>query len=293
MAKHIPLIGFVGQGWIGRNYADDFESRGYKTVRYALEEPYRKNKDKVKEADIVIIAVPTPTTPKGFDISIVEEALTHIGKGKIAVLKSTILPGTTERLQKKFPGITLMYSPEFLSESTAAYDAAHPFSNIMGLPVNDAAHRAAATKALAVMPKAPFEHVCTSTEAEIIKYSHNASAYVQIVMFNMLYDLSQKLGSNWQAIQDALEADPYISNRYARPVHKKGRGAGGGCFIKDFSALRMLIEKITPKNVKAIQAMKAFEAKNIELLLNSHKDLGLLQGVYGTSIVKKTPKKSR
>lgn len=283
-----PLIGFVGQGWIGKNYANDFEKRGYKTVRYALEEPYRQNKEKVREADIVIIAVPTPTTPKGFDISIVEEALTHIGVGKIAVLKSTILPGTTKRLQKKFPKITLMYSPEFLSESTAAYDASHPFSNIMGLPVDDTAHRAAAKKALAVMPKAPFVSICSSTEAEIIKYSHNASGYVQIIMFNMLYDLASSLGADWEMIQKALESDPYIPSRYAKPVHKSGRGAGGGCFIKDFSAIRLLMQEKTPGNTKAIAAMKAFEAKNIELLVSSKKDLHLLAGVYGAGVLKKT-----
>lgn len=37
------LIGFIGQGFIGKNYADDFENRGYEVVRYALEEPYLKN----------------------------------------------------------------------------------------------------------------------------------------------------------------------------------------------------------------------------------------------------------
>ena len=60
-----PLIGFIGQGWIGKNYANDFEARGYATVRYALEEPYKANEDKIKDCDIVFIAVPTPSTPTG------------------------------------------------------------------------------------------------------------------------------------------------------------------------------------------------------------------------------------
>ena len=66
-----PLIGFIGQGFIGKNYADDFEQRNYKVVRYALEGTYAGNKDRIKECDIVFIAVPTPTTPEGFDLSIV------------------------------------------------------------------------------------------------------------------------------------------------------------------------------------------------------------------------------
>ena len=68
---HTMNIGFVGQGWIGKHYADNFEARGYMVVRYALEEPYVKNKEKIKECGIVFIAVPTPTSPKGFDASIV------------------------------------------------------------------------------------------------------------------------------------------------------------------------------------------------------------------------------
>jgi len=58
-------IGFIGQGWIGKNYADDFEKRGYEIVRYALESPYIDNKEKIKECDIVFIAVPTPQHSQG------------------------------------------------------------------------------------------------------------------------------------------------------------------------------------------------------------------------------------
>ncbi|OGG72675.1 hypothetical protein A3A38_00360 [Candidatus Kaiserbacteria bacterium RIFCSPLOWO2_01_FULL_53_17] len=293
MAHKKPLIGFIGQGWIGKNYANDFEYRGYRTVRYALEKEYRNNKDKIKECDIVIIAVPTPSTPKGFDASIVEGALKRIGKGKIAVIKSTIIPGTTKRFQKKYPGIVIVYSPEFLSESTAAYDAAHPFSNIIGLPKNDIAHRKAAKAVLAVLPKAPFSLVSTSTEAEIVKYSHNMSGYTQIITFNILYDLARKLSADWGMIHQALLADPYVPNRYSQPMHKSGRGAGGGCFIKDFAALRMLYEKVLPKDKESLDALRAFEKKNIQLLKSTKKDLQLLAGVYGPKVVKGARRKAR
>src|ERR1700733_13548909 len=133
-----PRIGFIGQGWIGRAYADNFEERGYDVVRYSLEKPWVKNKDKIKECDIVFIAVWTPTTPEGFDPSIIESVLPLVGAGKVVVIKSTVLPGTTNALQKKFPDLVIFYSPEFLSVATAAQDAQHPFSNIIGSPVDDA-----------------------------------------------------------------------------------------------------------------------------------------------------------
>src|SRR3989338_2944067 len=115
-----PLVGFIGQGFVGKAYADEFEKRGFKGVRYSLEEPYRANKEKIKECDIVFIAVPTPTVPLeasgevgrhplGFDDSIVRASLALVGKSKTAVIKSTLLPYTTARLQKDFPDIYVMH----------------------------------------------------------------------------------------------------------------------------------------------------------------------------------------
>ncbi len=281
-----PIIGFIGQGYVGKNYADDYENRGYTVIRYSLEPEYVKNKDKIRECDIVFIAVWTPTTPKGFDPSIVESVLRLAKKGAIIVLKSTVVPGTTVRLQKKFPHLTIMFSPEFLSVGTAAEDARKPFSNVLGLPAEDAVHRSAAQKVLETLPKSEFELVCKSGEAEIIKYSHNVSAYTQIITFNILYEVSKKLGGDWNIIHKALLADPWIPNRYSQPVHKSGRGAGGGCFIKDFAAFQKFHEKLMSKDVESINALKAFEKKNIQLLTTSKKDLELLAGVYGTKVVK-------
>ena len=96
------LIGFIGQGFVGKNLADNFEERGYKIIRFSLDQEYKDNKDLISKCDIVFIAVPTPSTPKGFDYSIIMKVLPIVGKGKIAVIKSTILPGTTKKIQKKF-----------------------------------------------------------------------------------------------------------------------------------------------------------------------------------------------
>lgn len=288
--KDTPLIGFIGQGFIGKNYADDFDRRGYTTVRYALNEPYVQNRDKIKDCDFVFIAVPTPTTPAGFDYSIVRSAIDLVGAGKTAVIKSTIVPGTAKNLQAEFPNKTVIYSPEFLSEATAAHDAAHPFMNIVGLTDDSAKQKVIAQKLHAVLPPAPYSQTCSSTEAEIIKYSHNGSGYTQILFFNLMFDLAQHHGCNWHMIQRAIEADPLVNNRYARPIHKSGRGAGGHCFIKDVAALRAeYADKIGDEAGTAL--LEAMERKNIELLRGTGKDLDLLEGVYGGAVLKETYEK--
>jgi UDP-glucose 6-dehydrogenase len=73
------------------------------------------------------------------------------------------------------------------------------------------------------------------------------------------------------------------------PVHQGGRGAGGHCFIKDFSAFRMIYEK-NIKDKLGLDVIKSLEKKNIALLLDSNKNLDLLEGVYGKKAIKKSKK---
>jgi nucleotide sugar dehydrogenase len=272
-----PRIGFIGQGYVGKNYADDFERRGYDVVRYALEEPYAANKERVKECDIVIVAVPTPTTLAGFDGTAVRDALSLTGAEKTVIIKSTIVPGFTDALQKEFADRVVMFSPEFLSEKTAKEDAEHPIMNVIG--ITSEAARAAAEAALACFPQARYNAITTAREAEVLKYAHNVNGYFQIILSNILYDLARAHGAEWEPIQRGIEADPYISNRYANPTHKSGRGAGGHCFIKDFAAFADAYAAIG--DTTGLAVLRAMERKNQELLAGSGKDIALLESVYG------------
>ena len=279
-------IGFVGQGFIGKSYADDLERRGHSVVRYALEEPYARNKDKIRACGIVFIAVPTPTTPEGFDYSIVESALTLVGAGKTAVIKSTILPGTTAKLQKKFPKLFVMHSPEFLVLKNAAEDAARPLRNIIGIPRDTATFRAKAKQTMKVLPKAPFELICGAKEAELVKYAGNFFLYLKVLYANLMYETAEAIGAEYEVVRTAVAADPRIGPSHLSVMHdsghngaKRGRGAGGVCFVKDVAALAEFYRTAT-KNKKGSLLIDAAVAKNIELLRASKKDLDLLRGVY-------------
>ena len=302
-SQKIKSVGFIGQGWIGKNYADDFERRGFTVVRYGLEEPHVNNGDRIKECDIVFIAVPTPSTPEGFDSSILKSAVKKVGQGKIAIIKSTILPGTTEEIQKENPEIFVFHSPEFLTEATAAHDAANPKRNIIGMAVENDEYREKAKQILSILPKAPFELICRAKEAEFIKYGGNNWFFFKVVFINLLYDLVLKSGCDYDVIRAGMSADPRIGYSHLIPVHKSGtpggdayqaqveknkeggRGAGGHCFIKDFAAFREMYEK-TVGDTYGLSLLKAMEEKNIDLLVKSNKDLELLKGVYGEEAIK-------
>ncbi len=279
-------IGFIGQGWIGKNYALDFEERGFDVVRYGKEPEYAGNKEKITECGIVFIAVPTPTTPKGFDVSIVEEVLSLIGPGKIAVIKSSLLPGTTEALQKLYPNIFVVHSPEFLTEVNARHDASHPLRNIIGIPIDTEIFRQKAKEVLDILPNSSYNKIMPSTSAELIKYASNNLMYVKVVFVNMLYDMAVTFDQNWDTIKEALLADLRLGNSHFDPIHKYGRGAGGHCFIKDFAAFENTYESLI-SDPKGKMMLKAIEDKNIDLLLSTQKDLDLLIGVYGEEIMQK------
>lgn len=273
-------IGFIGQGWIGKHYADDFEKRGYEVVRYGLEKAYAQNKEKISLCDIVFVAVPTPTTPDGFDISVVRSVLPLVGKGKTAVIKSTILPGTTEELQKEFAHCFVLHSPEFLVEATAAWDAAHPMRNIVGIPLSNAEYRKRAKAVLSVLSTAPYAKVMSARSAEFVKYAGNCFLYTKVVFMNLLHDFVSREGGDWEDVRDALVHDHRIGKSHTEPNHAKGRGAGGNCFIKDFEAFRRRFDEraLDPVGSAVLATLKD---KNMELLSRSGKDLPLLRAVYG------------
>ena len=279
-------IGFVGQGWIGKHYADDFEARGYTVVRYALEAPYVGNQARIAECDITFIAVPTPTTPQGFDDSSVRSALTTIGTGKVAVIKSTLAPGTTKKLQTDFPDIIVLHSPEFLVEKTAAFDAAHPERNIIGIPHSSDAHQRAAVAVHAVLPPASYAITLSSTEAELIKYAGNCFLYTKVVFMNALYDLTEAYGVDYEQIAEAMAHDPRIGASHMQPVHQTGRGAGGHCFIKDFEAFIHTLRSAKPTD-PALPMLEAIRDYNLTLLRTTGKDADLVAGVYGPANVLK------
>ncbi len=278
-------IGFIGQGFVGRNLADDFEERGYECIRYSLDAEYIANKHRVKEADVVFIAVPTPSKPEGFDDSILRSEIKLVGEGKIAVIKSTILPGTTESVQLENPNIFVLHSPEFLVAATAARDTKNPERNLVGIPKDTVEFRDKANLVLSILPTAPYSKIILSKETEMVKYIGNNFLYTKVIFMNLMYDLAEKIGADWNNISEAVSKDGRIGNSHMQPVHTSersvGRGAGGHCFPKDFEALLRFYEAETKDSV-GTTVLRAIRDKNIELLTGSAKDLDILEGIYGT-----------
>lgn len=274
-------LGFIGQGFVGKTYADYYEKRGYDVVRYALEEPYVANKEKIRDCDIVFIAVPTPTTPDTFDDHIVREAVGLVGVGKTAVIRSTLVPGTTESIQAEYPDRFVFHAPEFLTARVAAEDAAQPKKSVVGTPQDTPEFRTKAEAVLAILPIAPHRAIVAAKDAEMIKYIQNNFFYMKNVYMGICYKLAEKLGCDVNEIYAALLSEPMMGTyHHLAPVRDGGYGAGGHCLPKDFEAFLRFYEA-NSGDESGDAVLRAIRDRNVELLRDSGKDLDILRGIYG------------
>lgn len=288
MSQKKISVGFIGQGFIGKNMADDFVARGYKVVRYD-NESYIANKELIKACDYVFIAVPTPSTTKGFDDSILRQVLKLVGDGKTAIIKSTVKIGLTEKFQKMYPKKYILHSPEFLTEKNAVRDTKFPPRNIVGYTKKS---KPKAAEVLKLLPKAQHNFLVGSREAEMVKYMGNNFLFLKVIFANVVYNLAKRTKVDYSVVADIVGYDYRIGHSHLAIAHqsgpktKVGRGAGGHCFIKDMSAFVEMFKeaKLKSKEDKiALEFLNQAVKLNNQLLLDTGKDLDLLRGVYGKS----------
>lgn len=242
-------IGIIGVGMVGTPLKRWFEERqGYergKNLFLSDTDTAKGFFDDINKADIIFISVPTPRTATGAaGLSAIESAFAGIADGKIAVLKSTVPPGTAEYFQKKHPTLKVLFNPEFLTEKRAWEDFVKPDRQIVGFTAQsiDAAHAV-----LSLLPRAPFMSPwgintyrpikITATEAEIIKYGGNVYFARKINFANVLADLAALHGADYENIRAAMAADFRIGDSHLDVAHGGYRGFGGYCFPKDTDAL--------------------------------------------------------
>ena len=270
-------IGFIGQGYVGKNLADNLEKREFNIVRYSLEEKYKMNKEKIKECQIVFIAVPTPTSVGIADASIINESLKLVADGSIVCIKSTMQHWDLLDLQSVYTKLTILHSPEFLDENTAKTDTDNPKKNIIGIPVrSDFSAKEAAEEVMKILPKAPYEKICNYEDSTMIKYIHNSFFFIKNVFFNLAYDLAQKNGANWEDIREAVLSDPRITPIHTIPVDKGGRGAGGNCLPKDFTVFKEMFRRGCQKDKVGNAFLRAAEKRNLRYLINSEKSMDIV-----------------
>jgi UDPglucose 6-dehydrogenase len=189
----------------------------------------------IDAADIVFVCVPTPyEAGRGFDHRYLLDAVASISGSKLVVIKSTVLPGTTDELQRCYPRHRFLFNPEFLREATAIEDMAHPDRQIAGVTPESEDE---AALVLALLPPAPLVRVCTAREAEMAKYVANSFLAIKVSFANEVFDLCERVGIDYDGVRDIVAADERIGASHFDVLADGYRGYGGKCLPKDSKAL--------------------------------------------------------
>jgi len=226
--------GIMGVGIVGGSLRDYFEKQGREIFLYDSGKNLG-SLNEVNQGDVIFICVPTPfEKERGFDLSFVERACQNIKGEKIVVIKSTVIPGSTEKLQEKYPHHKFLFNPEFLTEATAREDMDHPVRQILGYTKQS---RAMAEDVLRILPKAKFEKIIPAKEAEMVKYFSNTWYATKVIFANQIYKLCQKIGIDYEIVRECASADKMIGPSHLDVHHKGYFGYGGKCLPKDIRAL--------------------------------------------------------
>jgi UDPglucose 6-dehydrogenase len=186
------------------------------------------------------------------------DAMTKIRGSKLVVIKSTVLPGTTELLQERYPQHRFMFNPEFLRELSAYEDFIAPDRQIVGC--TDAS-RSEAQSLMDLLPRAPFERICSASEAEMTKYVANSFLAVKVSYANEVFDLCARMGIAYGQVRDMVAADARIGASHMDVFDAGYRGYGGKCLPKDSKSLLDLARSL---NVR-MDVLSAADAVNAGL----------------------------
>ena len=246
------MIGIIGQGFVGNAVYQKFKNY-YDISTYDLDSSKcNSSEQETLDNKIVFVCLPTPMKSDGScDTSLVESTIkrcSEFGIAKTVVIKSTVSPGTTARLNSLYPNMSVVFNPEFLTERNAINDYENQTRIILGGP------RPGTTELKQVFSKVfPKAHIIKtdSTHAEMVKYLTNTFLSVKVSFANEIYQMCEGLNIDYDKVVEYATHDERLGDSHWNvPGHDGDFGFGGHCFPKDLSALINLADNLeTTSNV--------------------------------------------
>ena len=235
-------VGVIGNGFVGEAISFAFSSVSDLYVYDTDPLKSLNDLESVHNCDFVFICVPTPMFHDGSqELSYVESTFEKATSKPVYILKSTVLPGTTEGLSKKYSNFKIIFSPEFLTERTAKLDMLTQSRIILGgeLSLTDKA------KDL-FNERFKIKNIIQtdSKTAELTKYMNNTFFATKVSIMNEFKLLCDKIDANWEDALRGFVADGRIGDSHLNvPGHDGKLGYGGTCFPKDVNALLSFTKK--------------------------------------------------
>jgi len=269
-------IGIIGVGYVGGAIKHSFEKH-FKIESYDIDQSRstaKSIKDIAYQCRYVFITLPTPMKKDGScDLTIIRSVLDELNEwatSNIAIIKSSIPPGTTKLLAEEYSNIAIVFSPEFLTERNANQDFEKQDKVILG------GHQKITEEVAHLFKKVcPLAHICETdwTTAEMVKFTINCFLAAKVSIFNELYQVCKKLDINYDNMIALSLLDDRIGESHTQVPGWDGHfGFGGSCFPANVNIM-MARAKELGVDTKMLQA--CWE-KNLEV--RPEKDWEKLKG---------------
>ncbi len=235
-------IGVIGRGFVGGAITNGFENQGHEVLVHDTK--LNTKIENVLESRLLYICVPTPSSEDGScNTDIVESVLVELSElnydGSVCI-KSTIVPGTTQKFRQQFNNLNISFVPEFLREKTAVEDFLYN-NNVLVIGSDNDETISLVKESHGVLPTHTV--TMTPTEAELTKYFSNTYKAMRVTFANAFYNLCQTMGSDYDKVRDAFLFHGVGDGHYLK-VNKQYGGFGGTCLPKDSKALAKLVDDL-------------------------------------------------
>jgi UDPglucose 6-dehydrogenase len=252
--RHVPTLGYDVQPRLrqkirsGRSpiYEEGLGALLHREVRARRFQVVDSWEELVDRAHLIFLCLPTPRGAGGrIDLRPLRQGLREAGAElrkkqgyRLVVVKSTVVPGTTEEVLRPLlertsgrgpSSLGVAANPEFLSEGNMVRDALSPERIVVGV-----SGRRDARLLRTVYRDFPAPLVVlTPTEAELVKYSSNAFLALKVTFANEISRLTERLGGDVDRVMMGVGKDSRVGSKFL----SAGPGFGGSCFEKDVAAL--------------------------------------------------------
>ena len=268
-------IGIIGNGFVGNSIAFGFSPTHEVKIHDKDPKKDLNTLEEVLECDFIFVAIPTPMNEDGsMNLDIVHKALQEIEvfniKNNIIILKSTMVPGSTEMLQNLYPSLNIIFNPEFLTERTAKLDFLTQARIILG---GDKKYTSKVKQLFEERFMHSYVIETDTTTAEMIKYMNNIFFASKVSIMNEFKQVCDKVGADWDMALKGFTADGRIGDSHLNVPGPDGKmGFGGSCFPKDINAFISLAKSYDVD----VHTVKGAWATNLEV--RPEKDWEKLKG---------------
>jgi len=238
-------IGIIGAGFVGTAVYHGF-SPCYDIKIYDKYKPGYNTLEEVVKKQFIFICLPTPysLTDGKQDLHYIHDVLDKINNMlyrkdkyiKKIIIKSTVLPGTCEKLQNMYPEFHILFNPEFLTERTSILDFINQHRIILAGKDIDVL-QIVGTMFYQRFPHAKYYLTTKFEEAELVKYMLNCYFASKVSFMNEIYEICEKMSLNYETVKNMFLGDGRVSNSHVNvPGPDNFKGFGGKCFPKDLNS---------------------------------------------------------